>query len=203
MCDGQHPFLLGQWTKECHWPLCIIPQHHCSLTFPQGTVGVGPLCANHIPMNGPNLADIIASGCGDGSVAPPLPSPLPFGAACVCSRWHFITERTQAGGGPSGVNQIVTVERSGSSVRDGADRGAIQRTLPAGLALFNPPLDQVLQFSPRPDLLVSVVPRQWFVGDVQKKTSRAGVPGETASCSGHHDSLPPLFLPGVRGMKTA
>lgn len=112
-----------------------------------------------ITMNGPNLADIIASGDIDRSVVPPPSSSHPLGAACVCSQWHLITERSKAGGGPSGVNEIVTVNWRGSSVRDNAGRGAIQRTSPAAaLGLLSTHLHRIKSciFSLRPDLPVSV-----------------------------------------------
>lgn len=63
-----------------------------------------------LPQLDSKLADIIASGDIDRSVVPPPSSSHPFGAASVCSLWHLITERREAGGGPSAVNEIVTVK---------------------------------------------------------------------------------------------
>ena len=121
-------------TAHCHSP-------------PGGTQPVsGQLWANQARSQiSPNLADIIASGDIDRSVVPP-PSLLSSiwsslyvcarvrafvcVCVCVCSQWHLITERTKAGGGPSGVNEIVTVNRRGSSVRDKElSRGRIQQPL--------------------------------------------------------------------------
>ena len=138
---------------------------------------------------------------------------------CVCSQWHLITERTKAGGGPSGVNEIVTVNRRGSSVRDKElSRGRIQQQLSVVALIiflksrtkccscflfffFLPPRSSLSSFSSR----VRLVRRRRTLrfGDVQKKSIRSGVPGEAASSrAGHHDS-PALFLPGVCRMKTA
>lgn len=139
------------------------------------------------------------------------PSPLRV-CVCVClcarSQWHLITERTKAGGGPSGVNEIVTVDRRGSSVRDIVGRGAIQRTFLTTVYFFLH-LDEVFQFFHRPAPAVTSTSSAFdsfaasaSVENVQKTRIRAGIPGETPSLRGQHDPSP-LFLPGVCRMKKA
>lgn len=129
-----------------------------------------------LPWTNLNLADIIASGDIDRSVVPPPSSSHPFGAACVCSQLHLITELTKAGGGPSGVNEIVTGHRRGTSVRDNADRGAIQRTLPTlgfiSLPFFHLPLDQVLQFYPEIPVSVDTIESDSFAASASLEMSK-------------------------------
>lgn len=144
--------LLGQWRKKCHQSARNNPSAsvstdlsrtaHCHSLWGQSVPGsYGRIRRNprYYHERTLNLADIIASGDIDRSVVPPPSSSHPLGAACVCSQWHLITELTKARGGPSGVNEIVTGHRRGTSVRDNAERGAIQRTLPAAALGFIQP----------------------------------------------------------------
>lgn len=172
------PLLLGQWRKKCHQSARNNPSAsvstdlsrtaHCHSLWGQSVPGsYGRIRRNprYYHERTLNLADIIASGDIDRSVVPPPSSSHPLGAACVCSQWHLITELTKARGGPSGVNEIVTGHRRGTSVRDNAERGAIQRTLPAAALGFIQPFffffssstgSSAAVFYLRPELPVSV-----------------------------------------------
>lgn len=102
------------------------------------------------------------------------------------------------------MNEIVTVDRRGSSVRDIVGRGAIQRTFLTTVHLFLH-LDEVFQFFLRPVppvISTSSAFASASVENVQKTRIRAGVPGETPSLCGQHDPSP-LFLRGVCRMKKA
>lgn len=105
------------------------------------------------------------------------------------------------------MNEIVTVDRRGSSVRDIVGRGAIQRTFLTTVHLFLH-LDEVFQFflRPVPPVISTSSAFDSFasasVENVQKTRIRAGVPGETPSLCGQHDPCP-LSLRGVCRMKKA
>lgn len=106
------------------------------------------------------------------------------------------------------MNEIVTVDRRGISVRDIVGRGAIQRTFLTTVHLFLH-LDEVFQFflRPVPPVISTSSAFDSFaasasVENVQKTRIRAGVPGGTPSLCGQHDPSP-LFLRGVCRMKKA
>lgn len=103
------------------------------------------------------------------------------------------------------MNEIVTVDRRGSSVRDIVGRGAIQRTFLTTVHL-SLHLDEVFQFLLRPVppaiSTSSAFAASASVENVQKTRIRAGVPGGTPSLCGQHDPSP-LFPRGVCRMKKA